>query len=65
MSIHQYFTMKNLIQVLIENEIVSDREDAIEIIACMRQEVEDGEDIHDVLSQYDLDLDHVIDLLGI
>jgi hypothetical protein len=57
--------MEILIQVLIENETVSDREDAIEIINCIREEVEDGEDIHDVLSQHDLDLDYAIDLLGI
>ena len=31
----------------------------------MRQEVENGEDIQDVLSQYDLDLDYAIALLGI
>jgi type II secretory pathway component PulF len=57
--------MEDLIQALIENETASNREDAIEIINCMRQEVEDGEDIHDVLSQHDLDLDYAIDLLGI
>jgi hypothetical protein len=57
--------MEDLIQALIDNETASDREDAIEIINCMRQEVEDGEDIQDVLSQYDLDLDYTIDLLGI
>jgi hypothetical protein len=57
--------MEDLIQALIENETASDQADAIEIIHRMRQEVEDGEDLHDVLSQYDLDLDHAIDLLGI
>jgi hypothetical protein len=57
--------MEDLIQALIKNETASDREDAIEIINCMRQEVKDGEDIQDVLSQYDLDLDYAIDLLGI
>lgn len=57
--------MKDLIQALIGNEMATNREDAIEIINAMRQEVEDGEDIHDVLSQYDLDLDRAIDLIGV
>jgi hypothetical protein len=57
--------MEDLIQTLIENETASDREDAIEIITCMRQEVKNGEDIQDVLSEYDLDLDHAIAVLGI
>lgn len=57
--------MEDLIQSLVDNETASDRADAIEIITCMRQEVEDGEDIQEVLSQYDLDLDHAIDLFEI
>jgi type II secretory pathway component PulF len=57
--------MKDLIQALIGNEMATNREDAIEIINSMKQEVEDGEDIHDVLSQYDLDLDRAIDLIGV
>ena len=55
--------MNNLIKALIENEIASDKADAIEIIDCMKQEVEGGEDIHDVLLLYDLELDFAIDLL--
>lgn len=54
--------MENLIAALIENEMAENRADAIEIINCMKEEVKDGEDIQDVLSQYDLDLDYAIDL---
>jgi hypothetical protein len=54
--------MEDLIKALIDNETAQDRTDAIEIINCMKQEIADGEDIQDVLSQYDLDLDHAIDL---
>lgn len=54
--------MDDLIKALIENEIASGRADALDIINCMKQEVKDGEDIQDVLSQYDLDLDYAIAL---
>jgi len=54
--------MDDLIKALIENEMASGRADALDIINCMKQEVEDGEDIQDVLSQYDLDLDYAIAL---
>jgi hypothetical protein len=54
--------MKNLIAALLANEMARDRAEAIEIIKSMREEVVEGEDIKDVLSQYDLDLDDAIDL---
>lgn len=54
--------MKNLITALLANEMAQDRTEAIKIINCMKEEIEDGEDIQDVLSQYDLDLDDAIDL---
>ena len=54
--------MNKLIKALIENEMASDTADALDIINCMKQEVKDGEDIQDVLSQYELDLDYAIDL---
>lgn len=55
--------MNDLIRALIEDETASDLTDAIEIINCMKQEIKDGEDIEDVLSQYGLELDYAIDLL--
>lgn len=55
--------MNDLINALIENEAASNRADAVEIINCMKQEVEDGEDIKDVLSLYGLEIDYAIDLL--
>ena len=55
--------MENLIATLLANEMVQDRAEAIEIIESMREEVAEGEDIQDVLSQYDLELDDAIDLL--
>ncbi len=54
--------METLIAALIENEMAENRAGAIEIIDCMREEVEAGEDIQDVLLQYDLELDYAIDL---
>jgi hypothetical protein len=54
--------MNDLIKTLIEDGTASDRADAIEIIKCMKQEIKDGEDIEDVLSQYGLELDYAIDL---
>ena len=54
--------MNKLIKALIENEMASDTADALDIINCMKQEVKDGEDIQDVLSQYELELDYAIDL---
>ena len=54
--------MDDLIKALIENEMASGRSDALDIINCMKQEVKDGENIQDVLSQYDLDLDYAIAL---
>jgi hypothetical protein len=57
--------MEILIEVLLNNEMAIDRAEAIDIIESMRQEVEDGEDIQDVLAQYDLDLDDAIHLLEI
>ena len=54
--------MDDLIKALIENEMASGRSDALDIINCMKQEVKDGEDIQDVLLQYDLDLDYAIAL---
>jgi hypothetical protein len=54
--------MNDLIKALIENEMANDRADALDIINCMKQEVKDGEDIQDVLSQYELELDYAIDL---
>jgi hypothetical protein len=55
--------METLIAALLNNEMAIDRADAIKIIESMRQEVQDGEDIQDVLAQYDLDLDDAIHLL--
>lgn len=55
--------MSDLIKILIDAETASDEADAIEIINCMKQEVQGGEDIQDVLLLYDLDLDFAIDLL--
>ena len=55
--------MNDLIRALIEDETASNLTDAIEIINCMKQEIKDGEDIEDVLSQYGLELDYAIDLL--
>jgi hypothetical protein len=55
--------MNDLIRVLIEDETENNVTEAIEIINCMKQEIEDGEDIEDVLSQYGLELDYAIDLL--
>jgi len=55
--------MNDLIKVLIEDETGSDLTDTIEIINCMKQEIKDGEDIEDVISQYGLELDYAIDLL--
>jgi hypothetical protein len=55
--------MENIIKALLENGMASDRDDAIDIIDCMREEVNDGEDIQDVLLQYDLDLDYAINLM--
>jgi hypothetical protein len=57
--------METLIEALLDNEMAIDRAEAIDIIESMRQEVEDGEDIQDVLVQYDLDLDDAIHLLEI
>jgi hypothetical protein len=57
--------MEDLIRALLDNETAQDRADAIEIIDCMKEEIAEGEDIQDVLSQYDLDLDYAIDLIGI
>jgi hypothetical protein len=57
--------MENFIKALLKDEMAADRSEAIETINCMKEEVEGGEDIQDVLSQYDLDLDLAIDLLGI
>jgi hypothetical protein len=57
--------MEDLIAVLLANEIVQDRTEAIGIIESMREEVEGGEDIHDVLSLWDLDLDCAIHLFEI
>jgi hypothetical protein len=54
--------MDDLIKVLIENEMASGRSDALDIINCMKQEVKNGEDIQDVLSQYELELDYAVDL---
>jgi hypothetical protein len=55
--------MNYLVRWLIKNEVASDKADAIEIIESMRQEIADGEDIYDVLTLYDLDLDDAIYLL--
>ncbi len=55
--------MNNLIKALIENEEAIDRTDAIEIINCMKQEIEGGEDINDVFLLYGLEIDYAIDLL--
>jgi hypothetical protein len=57
--------METLIKALLDNEMASNRAEAIETIESMRQEVQDGEDIQDVLAQYDLDLDDAIHLLEI
>jgi hypothetical protein len=57
--------METLIEALLDNEMAINRAEAIDIIESMRQEVEDGEDIQDVLAQYDLDLDDAIHLLEI
>jgi hypothetical protein len=57
--------METLIEALLNNEMAIDRAEAIDMIESMRQEVEDGEDIQDVLAQYDLDLDDAIHLLEI
>jgi hypothetical protein len=57
--------METLIKALLDNETASNRAEAIETIESMRQEVQDGEDIQDVLAQYDLDLDDAIHLLEI
>ena len=54
--------METLIAALIENKMAENRADAIEIINCMKEEVAEGEDIQDILSQYDLELDDAIDL---
>ena len=54
--------MDDLIKALIENEMASGRADALDIINCMKQEVKDGENIQDVLSQYELELDYAVDL---
>lgn len=54
--------MNDLIEALIENEMASNRAEAFVIINCMKQEVEDGEAIQDVLEQYELELDYAIDL---
>jgi hypothetical protein len=54
--------MENLIATLLANETAQDRAEAIEIIESMQEEVAEGEDIQDVLSQYDLDFDDAIDL---
>jgi hypothetical protein len=55
--------MSDLIKILIEGEIANDKTDAIKIISCMKQEIENGEDIVDVLSQYGLEVDYAIDFL--
>lgn len=55
--------MNELIRVLIEDETANNVTEAIEIINCMKQEIEDGENIEDILSQYGLKLDYAIDLL--
>ncbi len=55
--------MENLIATLLANETAQDRAEAIEIIESMREEVAEGEDIQDVLSLWDLNLDDAIDLL--
>jgi hypothetical protein len=55
--------MNYLIKKLIENEVAEDRTEAISIVHSMRQEIANGEDIYDVLSEYNLDLDDVVHLL--
>lgn len=54
--------MENLIATLLANETAQDRTDAIDIIESMREEVAEGENIEDVLSLWDLNLDDAIDL---
>ena len=62
--------MENLIAALLVNEIAQCKAEAtcqgstyaIEIIESMQEEVAEGEDIQDVLSQYNLELDDAIDL---
>jgi hypothetical protein len=49
--------------MLIRREIAGDRGDAIITINCMKEDVEAGEDVRDVLEIYDLDLDDGIDFL--
>jgi hypothetical protein len=55
--------MNYLIKKLIENEVAEGKTEAISIIHLMRQEINNGEDIYDVLSEYDLDLDDFVYLL--
>jgi hypothetical protein len=51
--------MEELIQALLDTE-AGDRAEAIEIIKAMKEEIENGEDVQDVLLQYGLDLDYAI-----
>jgi hypothetical protein len=55
--------MNYLIERLIKIEVAENKADAIEIIDSMRQEIAGGEDIYDVLTLYDLDLDDTVYLL--
>jgi hypothetical protein len=55
--------MNSLVKALIQNEICISEAEAIAEIEQMQSDLNSGEDIHDLLSAYDLDLDDAIDVL--
>jgi hypothetical protein len=55
--------MNRLVQSLIQNEICTSENEAIIEIEQMQSDLNSGEDIHDLLLAYDLDLDDAIDVL--
>jgi hypothetical protein len=55
--------MEKFIRMLTRREIVGDREEAISMINCMKEEIEAVEEVRDVLEIHDLDLDDAIDFL--
>jgi hypothetical protein len=55
--------MNRLVQSLIQNEICTSENEAITEIEQMQSDLNSGEDIHDLLLAYGLNLDDAIDVL--
>lgn len=55
--------MNSLVKALIQNEICTSENEAITEIEQMQSDLNSGEDVHDLLLDYALNLDDAIDVL--